>query len=405
MGKHLLKSVLLVMMGLFLISCASQKPARTFDTADLSHLLRDPTYIQKVDNFLVILDATASMRKGDPSRLCQAKDVVHLMNQTIPDLKLNAGLRTLGKTFLPFGKKTRLVYGVTEYTRAGLEEGLNTVGRANGRSPLQVAIDAAIEDLGSMPGDIAVIIVSDGEDMGDPVVASAQNMKSQFGDRVCIYTIAMGGGRALLERVAQAGQCGFATTADEVNSREGMAAFVEKVFFERGRCKDSDGDGVCDRDDNCPNTPKGVQVDQFGCPLDTDGDGVPDYLDQCPRTPRGATVNDVGCWILKGVHFDTDKSIIKPQYFSILDDVAVILEANSSIDVRIEGHTDNVGSAQYNKGLSKRRANSVMEYFVSKGIPQVRLKAVGYGLTKPVASNATSEGRAKNRRVQLTPLK
>ena len=73
--------------------------------------------------------------------------------------------------------------------------------------------------------------------------------------------------------------------------------------------------------------------------------------------------------------------------------------------MRIEGHTDNVGSPEYNKGLSKRRAHAVMEYFVSKGIPQVRLKAVGYGLTKPVASNATPDGRAKNRRVQLTPLK
>jgi OOP family OmpA-OmpF porin len=96
------------MMSLFLISCASQKPARTFDTTDLGPLLRDPTYVQKVDNFLVILDATASMRNGDPSRLCQAKDLVHLMNQTIPNLKLNAGLRTLGTTFFPSAIKRDL---------------------------------------------------------------------------------------------------------------------------------------------------------------------------------------------------------------------------------------------------------------------------------------------------------
>jgi OOP family OmpA-OmpF porin len=392
------------MMSLFLISCASQKPARTFDTTDLGPLLRDPTYVQKVDNFLVILDATASMRNGDPSRLCQAKDLVHLMNQTIPNLKLNAGLRTLGTTFFPFGNKTRLVYGVTEYTRAGLEEGLNTVGRANGRSPLQIAIDAANEDLASMPGDIAVIIVSDGEDMGDPVVASAQNMKSQFGDRVCIYTIAMGGGRALLERVAQAGQCGFATTASAVSSKEGMADFVEKVFFERGGCPDSDGDGVCDRNDRCPNTPKGVAVDQFGCPLDTDGDGVPDYLDKCPGTPKGATVNEVGCWILKGVHFDTDKSIIKPQFYPILDEVLLVLEKNPSLRVRIEGHTDNVGTPKYNQRLSERRAKAVMDYFIDKGMAPARLQAAGYGLTQPMASNETPEGRAKNRRVRLMPL-
>ncbi len=84
---------------------------------------------------------------------------------------------------------------------------------------------------------------------------------------------------------------------------------------------DTDGDGVFDSLDKCPDTPKGVKVDADGCPLDTDGDGVYDYQDECPGTPKGATVDCRGCWVLEGVYFDTEKWNIGSQYFPILDNV------------------------------------------------------------------------------------
>jgi OOP family OmpA-OmpF porin len=170
---------------------------------------------------------------------------------------------------------------------------------------------------------------------------------------------------------------------------------------------DSDGDGVPDYLDKCPKTPKGVAVDSKGCPLDSDGDGVPDYLDKCPGTLKGVPVNVDGCFTLKGLHFDTDKAELKTGlgYFKELDLVADVLIKNPDVKGEVQGHTDNVGSAEYNQNLSERRAASVKEYLVSKGIAAERLEVKGYGLTMPIASNDTKEGRAKNRRVQLREIK
>jgi OOP family OmpA-OmpF porin len=137
---------------------------------------------------------------------------------------------------------------------------------------------------------------------------------------------------------------------------------------------------------------------------DSDGDGVPDDRDQCPRTPKGATVNEVGCWVCKGLEFDFDKWNIKPQYFPILNEAIDCMNQHPNINVEIQGHTCDTGTAEYNQGLSEKRANEVMYYLITRGIAQERLTAIGYGLTRPIADNTTKEGRAKNRRVQLKPI-
>jgi|Deesub1362A_J573_1020465.scaffolds.fasta_scaffold00178_12 OOP family OmpA-OmpF porin len=167
---------------------------------------------------------------------------------------------------------------------------------------------------------------------------------------------------------------------------------------------DSDGDGIPDYKDRCPGTPKGVKVDSKGCPLDRDGDGVYDYLDECPNTPKGAQVNAKGCWVLRNVEFDTDKWEIKPVYYPILNRVVEILKANPTLRVEIQGHTDNRGTRAYNLKLSENRAKAVKDYLVKKGIHPSRLFVKGYGFSQPVASNATAEGRAVNRRVQIKPM-
>jgi len=179
------------------------------------------------------------------------------------------------------------------------------------------------------------------------------------------------------------------------------------VKVDRSGCPlDSDGDGVYDDKDECPDTPKGVKVDQKGCPVvhDSDGDGVPDDMDKCPQTPKGATVNEFGCWVCKGLNFDFNKWDIKPKYHPCLDEVATYLKSRSDLSVEIQGHTDNIGSQEYNQRLSEKRALAVMNYFVSKGIAEQRLSVKGFGFSKPVATNKTEEGRAKNRRVELKPM-
>jgi len=137
---------------------------------------------------------------------------------------------------------------------------------------------------------------------------------------------------------------------------------------------------------------------------DTDKDGVYDDDDKCIGTPLGAKVNQFGCWTLPGVLFDFDKWDIKQQFYSELDDAAVILKKNPDLKILVEGHTDNKGKLDYNYKLSEKRAISVKEYFIRKGIEKERLSVKGYSFTKPVTTNATSEGRASNRRVELTPV-
>lgn len=213
---------------------------------------------------------------------------------------------------------------------------------------------------------------------------------------------------------------------------------------------DSDGDGVADRKDQCPNTPKGAKVDAKGCPLDSDGDGVFDGLDQCPDTPAGVKVNADGCPLdsdgdgipdykdacptvpapgtvdgcppkaaepvpapvepsaprkltLDGVNFDNDSAKLRPESIAVLDKAAATLKEWGDVKVEVAGHTDSVNSDAYNNKLSQRRAEAVRAYLVKQGVAADRLTAKGYGESKPVADNKSAAGRAQNRRVELIP--
>jgi OOP family OmpA-OmpF porin len=142
---------------------------------------------------------------------------------------------------------------------------------------------------------------------------------------------------------------------------------------------------------------------------DLDGDGVPNERDKCPNTRKGAVVDLDGCEVeavisLDGVHFAFDKSDLTPQAMSILDSAAALLDKHDRVLVEVAGHTDSIGTEAYNQGLSERRANSVKNYLVSKGVKASRLTAKGYGESQPVASNDTEAGRAENRRVELIVL-
>jgi OOP family OmpA-OmpF porin len=198
----------------------------------------------------------------------------------------------------------------------------------------------------------------------------------------------------------------------------------EGVKVDRDGCPmDSDKDGVYDYLDKCPGTPEGVKVDQDGCPLDSDKDGIPDYLDKCPGTPAGVKVDSDGCpppvvqevkkeaavktaITEKGratlnVEFEFDKANIKKNFYKEIDELAEVMKEYPDIKIVIEGHTDNRGSAAYNQKLSQERAEAVKKYMVDKcGIDSARLTTKGFGLTNPIASNTTKEGRQKNRRVE-----
>jgi outer membrane protein OmpA-like peptidoglycan-associated protein len=105
--------------------------------------------------------------------------------------------------------------------------------------------------------------------------------------------------------------------------------------------------------------------------------------------------------VLRSVHFDFDKATLKAEASPILDEAVQVLKQEGSVDIVVEGHTDSVGTDQYNVGLSRRRAETVRRYLVEHGVASSRITAEGLGESKPVASNDTAEGRAQNRRVEL----
>lgn len=142
-------------------------------------------------------------------------------------------------------------------------------------------------------------------------------------------------------------------------------------------------------------------------PKDSDGDGVIDELDKCPDTMRGSKVDTVGCMTLVNlnVNFDTNKSDIKDIYSTRIYEFANVMNVDKRLKADIEGHTDSVGSDAYNQKLSERRAASVVKALTELGVEKSRLKAVGYGESKPIASNETVEGKAENRRVHAVMTK
>jgi outer membrane protein OmpA-like peptidoglycan-associated protein len=184
---------------------------------------------------------------------------------------------------------------------------------------------------------------------------------------------------------------------------------------------DRDGDGIPDQYDKCPDQPEdkdGID-DQDGCPeVDADNDGIPDTQDACPKEPGQPDPDPKrnGCpkfihlegsqvRVLQQVHFQTGSATILPDSFPMLQEIVLLLKANPDIHrMRIEGHTDNRGAAEMNLDLSKRRAASVRQWLVDHGIDSGRLESEGYGLTRPIASNDTDEGRALNRRVEFKIL-
>ena len=160
---------------------------------------------------------------------------------------------------------------------------------------------------------------------------------------------------------------------------------------------DSDGDGVTDDLDQCPGSVVGVPVDEVGCALPAS---------RCKAGDAGQPVDLQGCAtgdtvVLRGVNFDYDKSRLTANARTVLDFVVEALNASPSLTVEVGGHTDARGSEIYNQQLSQRRAASVRQYLLEKGIDAVRLTSKGYGESRPVADNQTDGGRELNRRVEL----
>jgi outer membrane protein OmpA-like peptidoglycan-associated protein len=198
---------------------------------------------------------------------------------------------------------------------------------------------------------------------------------------------------------------------DGVADKDDMCPNSKGTKANKG-CPDSDGDGVADKDDKCASV--AGPAANSGCPYpDTDGDGVLDKDDKCisvagPASNNGcpeATMNKDDFNVIKltakSILFSTSRATFKTGVSKQLDAIVEIMNKNSRATFSVEGHTDNTGTAPFNLRLSEKRAMSVRDYFVSKGIDATRLEAKGFGEGFPVDTNKTRAGRANNRRVEI----
>jgi outer membrane protein OmpA-like peptidoglycan-associated protein len=192
------------------------------------------------------------------------------------------------------------------------------------------------------------------------------------------------------------------TDGDGIPDAEDACPTVAGIARFKG-CPDTDGDGIPDSEDKCP-TVAGI-ARYNGCPIpDTDGDGINDEEDKCPTIP-GVREN-AGCpkidFNARNVQFVTGSATLTTGAKAELDKLVNILNNQyTDVNILIEGHTDNVGKPESNQILSEKRAAAVRAYLVSKKVNQMRLTPSGFGQDRPIADNATAEGRAQNRRVEF----
>ncbi|MCA9543310.1 MAG: OmpA family protein, partial [Myxococcales bacterium] len=232
------------------------------------------------------------------------------------------------------------------------------------------------------------------------------------------------------ERVVVAGmngQMGGTGDKDGDGIRDGLDACLDEPedkdgFEDADGCPDTDNDrdGIADAADKCPMHAEDLDrfQDEDGCPEpDNDQDGIADLVDRCPNEPetKNGDRDEDGCpdtslivvqdgeiRILQKVFFETARAVIKPESFEVLNQVAEAMQYNPQIaKIRVEGHTDSRGGADYNKRLSEERAASVALYLIGRGIEPSRVESQGYGEERKLSTEDSVTGMAMNRRVEF----
>ena len=379
MRRNVLTLFVAAMCLAMVAGCATT--LRPIPAQDLNPKLQSGALVQKTNNFEMILDTSASMDEGhswmyvdsdtspdkyrniQTTKLEYMQQMAQLFNNTIPNMKLTAGLRDFaGKRWLTRDYDTKLWYGMAPYVKADLGKSIFAVNTAGVESPLDLALDAATMDLKPLAGKSAVIIFSDGLEM-PKAVASAQAMKNAMRDNICIYAVQIGTdprGTALLNQVVKAGDCGVLVNAKDVEKAAGMAAFVERIFL------------------GPPPPPPPPPPAPVVVPPVVPAPAGPDKLE--------------------AIYFDFDKYVIKPEGRDALKRNADWLQQNPGAKVVVEGNCDERGTNEYNMALGQRRADAAAKYLMDLGVAKDRIGTVSYGEEKPICTEKTEACWSKNRR-------
>lgn len=319
--------------------------------------------VPKVDGFVFFVDQSGSMgqihEQAGEKKMSMAKALMAGMNEKIPALGYEAGL----DAFAPFNEMLRGTYNKGDMAAAvdGINDEIALYGNL---TPMGEGLSGLRPVLDGMPGKVAVIIFGDGRsNLGADPVEEAKALYRDFDNRVCFHVVSLadnGPGQAVLDQIAGLFSCSVAVSGPALlEDAAAMDQFVRDVFYD-------------------------------------------EIVTEDPKpAPAPAPMEEVVEVIELRIHFDFDSAKIRDDMKPILDEAASLL-ADADRPARLEGHTCNIGPETYNQGLSERRAKSVKQYLVDKGIPAVRLGTSGMGESAPKYDNNTREGRKLNRRVEIT---
>ena len=348
-----LRSILLsIASAALLAGCAGTPYSPTPFTASG---IDTSAYTARVDAFVVVMDASSSMKFDyeDRSNFYNAKDVVTHLNQTIPELGYQSALVGFGSGSCVNREDARVVYGPATYSRADFSNGLTMLECAGGITPMADGVNVG-GDTVKGSGQVALILVSDFWQINSgAVIAAIDTLKADYGDRLCVHTIKVGDadeGGDLAAALAGVNSCGSSVDAGSLASSAAMAGYVTDVLL-------------------------------------------------APATVVKYEKNTMSASAL----FDHDKSNLKDEGKAALHalDESIKAKGASVVDINVIGHTDSDGTEEYNQTLSVRRAEAVRDYMVSEGVDAAIIDVSGEGELNPIASNATKEGRAENRRVDI----
>ena len=321
----------------------------------------------KIDNFIILLDQSGSMFIKDQGKTQakaeMAKKVMTALNERIPELGYKGSL----DVFAP----DKTLIGPTEYNREMFKatiEGLPETGRVFGnQTPLGDAILQLDGALSKTAGKTAVLIVSDGDkNVGSDAVQAARTIHEKY-PNVCFHALSFSEderGRATLKGISQLGDCVY-IEASELSADPAAAGRLAKDIFYNTEVR---------------------EVMKEVVPVEAAA-VIPEAIE------------------LDTITFDFDKYELSPKAKMNLDENLQRLSNQPNLSIVIKGYTDATGPEAYNQKLSERRAQAVYDYFASRGVSGERMKTLGYGESHPVTDNSTAQGRALNRRAEISSVR
>lgn len=322
----------------------------------------------KAENFVYLVDNSGSMgfdyEALEMTKIKAALDSLVAINNELPELDANFGVYT----YAPY-KEYRAASG---FNLQALNESVTAIPTDfdifKRQTPMGYGLLELDKRLAKLQDRISVVVVTDGEsNIGPEPRAVMQDMYNRYGNRICFHFISLAQTaeeKALVDDLAGLSACTVQVEASDMSKDFVRADFMQKVFYDSRQ----------------------VTI-------------APEPQPEPKAEPEPEPTEEV--IVFSNVTFDFDSAQIKAEYRDILREAAQIIKGRADKKVVVEGHTCNIGPAQYNMGLSQRRAQSVADFLAEQGVSKDRLETKGYGLTNPRFDNSTREGRSLNRRVEM----